>query len=99
MYEVMCIVCFVLIPSYVLLIPLYRYSLYEPNDNLQIEYKGGLEKAIHIYNTLVDQLNDAFSKIHSWLAQKALTRAGHLAVRLVGMLYSYSFGDSMQAHY
>ena len=66
--------------SYVLLIPLYRYSLYEPNDNLQLEYKGGLEKAIHINSTLVDQLNDAFSKTHPWLAQKALTRAGCVAV-------------------
>ena len=29
---------------------------------------------------MVDQLNDAFSKTHPWLAQKALTRACRVAV-------------------
>ena len=51
--------------------------------NPMIEYKGGLKKAIYINSTLVDQLNDAFSKTHPWLAQKALTRAGHLAVSTI----------------
>ena len=83
---------------------MYRYSLYEPNDNLQLVYKGGLEKAIHINNTLVDQLNDAFSKTHPWLAQKALTRAGRVAVSKISgnallTIRHYSFGGRMQAHY
>ena len=32
---------------------------------------------------MVDQLNDAFNKTHPWLAQKALTRVGRLAVSKV----------------
>ena len=59
------------------------YSLYEPKDIVLSEYKSGLEKAILKNSTLLVQLNDAFCKMHPWLAQKVCTRSAHAAVSKV----------------
>ena len=61
----------------------FSYCLYEPNDSVLMEYKGGLEKAILSNRTLLDELNDAFCKTHPWLAQKVTTRSAHAAVSKV----------------
>ena len=46
-------------------------------DIVLSEYKGGLKKAILKNSTLLVQLNDAFSKMHPWLAQQVCTRSAH----------------------
>ena len=59
------------------------YSLHKPKDIVLSEYKGALEKAILKNSTLLVQLNDAFCKMHPWLAQKVCTRSAHAAVSKV----------------
>ena len=59
------------------------YSLNKPNDIILSEYKDGLENAILKNSTLLVQLNDAFCKMHPWLAQKVCTRSAHDAVSKV----------------
>ena len=61
----------------------FSYSLYEPNDSVLMEYKGGFEKAVLSNRTLLDELNDVFCQTHPWLAQKFTTRSAHAAVSKV----------------
>ena len=74
-----------------------------PYMSPMIIYNLSTRVALKKLFTLVDQLNDAFSKTHPWLAQKALTRAGRVAIsKISGNAFSlrhYIFGGSMQAHY
>ena len=61
--------------------------LYEPNDSVLMEYKGGLEKAILSNRTLLDELNDAFCKTHPWLYRLPLDLHMLLLAKLAQMHY------------
>ena len=47
-----------------------------------MEYNGGLENAILRDSELLSEVNEAFCKSHSLLAQKVVTRSARAALRL-----------------